>query len=120
MAPREWAAAVPTSTGTIGGRQRAGPGPQHPALDRARAPAATTAGAVGGHGGPRRPGPRRSRAAGEAAEVRGPVLLEGVAALLALLAHVEEHGGVAGELLESGQSVVGGVEPALQHPEGQG
>ena len=61
----------------------------------------------------------RSRPAREAAEVGRAVLLEGVAPLLALFAHIEEHGGIACELLETGQAVVGGVQSTLQHPQCQ-
>src|SRR5215212_2649823 len=46
---------------------------------------------------------RPSRSAGELREVRAALLDVGVAALLALLAHVEEQVGVVGQLLDAGQ-----------------
>ena len=45
---------------------------------------------------------------------------EGVAPFLAFFGHVEEHGGVAGQLLYPGQAVVGGVETSLEHPQCDG
>src|SRR5450759_5918138 len=71
-------------------------------------------------GPPVPPSPPCSWAAREPTELRIPVLLEGITTLLTLFAHVEEHGGVSGELLKTGQAVVGGVEPALDHPQGNG
>src|SRR5207245_2697439 len=59
-------------------------------------------------------GPRRSsgsRAAREAREVGRAPLVVGVAALLALLGHIEEQGGVTGQLLDTGQSALGPVWP---------
>src|SRR3954454_20445748 len=56
----------------------------------------------------------------ELREVRPPLLHVGVAALLALLGHVEEHGGVAGELLHPREPVAVGVERSLQHPQREG
>src|SRR3954464_13509844 len=53
-------------------------------------------------------------------EVRAASLLEGVAALLALLAHVEEQGRVVGELLDAGEAVLGRVEARLEQAQGEG
>jgi hypothetical protein len=41
----------------------------------------------------------------------------GVLALLRLLGHVVEERGVAGQLLDAGQPVIGRVERRLQHPQ---
>ena len=68
------------------------------------------------------------RAAGAAAqgrrgylrEVGRALLQEGPAALVRLLGQVEEHRGVAGQLLEAGQAVGVRVEGALQHADGGG
>src|SRR6476646_2477870 len=46
-------------------------------------------------------------------EVRAASLLVGVAPLLALLGHVEEEGCGVGELLDSGQPILRGVEARL-------
>src|SRR5579864_4179271 len=48
-------------------------------------------------------------------EVRLSLLDVSVATLLRLFAHVVEQRGVAGELLDAGQAVVGGVEAGLEH-----
>src|SRR4029077_6806030 len=53
-------------------------------------------------------------------EVRAASLLIGVAALLALLRHIEEQSRVVGELLNAGQAVLGGVEARLEEPQGEG
>src|SRR5439155_4203818 len=53
--------------------------------------------------------------AGEAREVRFALLDIGVSPLLRLLAHVVEEGGVAGQLLDAGQAVVGRVHARLDH-----
>ena len=53
----------------------------------------------------------------ELREVGLAVLDEGVATLLALLGHVEEHRGVTRELLDARQAVVGRVEARLEHPQ---
>src|SRR4051812_5570465 len=53
-------------------------------------------------------------------EVRAASLLEGVAALLPLLAHVEEQGRVVGELLDAGEAILSGVEARLEQAEGEG
>src|SRR4051794_3410213 len=53
-------------------------------------------------------------------EVRAASLLEGIAALLALLAHVEEERRVVGELLDPGEAVLGRVEARLEQAEGKG
>src|SRR3954454_1390786 len=53
-------------------------------------------------------------------EVRAASLLEGVAALLTLLAHVEEQGRVVGELLDAGEAVLGRIEARLEQAEGEG
>ncbi len=113
-----WAAAVPTSTGTMAAGKVLGRAPR---THRLIGPggAGTSTGTLPVLTPTRGPGVDRSRATGEAAEVGLAVLLEGVAALLAFLAHVEEHGGVTGELLEAGQSVVGGVQAAFEHAQGQ-
>src|SRR5919106_6909590 len=50
-------------------------------------------------------------------EVGLAALLVGVAALLPFLGHVEEQGGVVGELLEPGEPVLLGVEARLQQPQ---
>src|SRR4051794_4712662 len=55
----------------------------------------------------------------ELREVGAALLDVGVAALLGLVAHVEEQRRVAGELLDAGEPVVGGVERRLQHPQGE-
>src|SRR5690606_31671737 len=68
---------------------------------------------------PARP-PSGSRALGELVEVGLALLHVGVAALLRLLGLVEEQRGVAGQLLEPGQAVVGGVEGGLEHAQGHG
>src|SRR5215203_4284865 len=47
-------------------------------------------------------------------EVRAAPLLVGVAALLTLLGHVEEQRRVVGELLDPGETVLGGVEARLE------
>src|SRR5919199_2820706 len=59
------------------------------------------------------------RSPGELREVGAALLDVGVAALLGLVAHVEQQRGVAGELLHAGQPVVGGVEGRLEHPQRQ-
>src|SRR5919202_4516409 len=59
----------------------------------------------------------RLRPPGELREVRAALLHVGVAALLRLVAHVEEQRRVAGELLHPGEPVVGGVERRLEHPQ---
>src|SRR6266480_673790 len=51
-----------------------------------------------------------SRTLRELREVGAAAFDVGVAALLSLLAHVEEQGRVVGELLEAGEAVLGGVE----------
>src|SRR5436190_2671401 len=53
-------------------------------------------------------------------EVRAAALLVGVSPLLAFLGHVEEERRVVGELLDSGEPVLGGVEARLQQPQRQG
>src|SRR3954468_8605175 len=53
-------------------------------------------------------------------EVRAASLLVGVAALLALLRHVEEQRRVVGELLDSREAVLGRVEARLEQPQGEG
>src|SRR5215207_8694668 len=82
------AAAVPTSTGAIAAGSVRG---------RAAISQIRTSGPLGVLG-----------------EVRAASLLVGVAPLLALLAHVEEQGGVVRELLDPGEAVLGGVEARLQ------
>src|SRR4051794_23321317 len=52
-------------------------------------------------------------------EVRAASLLVGVAALLALLRHVEEQRRVMGELLDTGEAILGGVEARLEQPQGK-
>src|ERR671912_1876584 len=91
--PSAAAAAVPTSTG-------------HTAATsvRGRAPWTQTRMRLG--------------ALGELGEVGPPLLPEGVAALLGLLGHVVEEGGVPGELLDPGQAVGVGVEAGLEQPQG--
>src|SRR5918992_2698035 len=81
------ARAVPTSTGAT-------------AAGRVRGRAATSQ---------RRSG-LKSRALRELAEVRPALLAVGVAALLRLLAAVEEQVRVVGQLLDPGQPVLGGIE----------
>src|SRR3954454_25168262 len=58
-----------------------------------------------------------SRALGELVEVGAALLEVRALALLRLFAHVVEEGGVAGELLDSGEAVVGRVARRLDHPE---
>src|SRR5262249_61654144 len=58
-----------------------------------------------------------SRPARELVERRSALLEEGLLALLRLLAQVVEEGGVAGQLLDPGQAVVGRVQRRLQHPQ---
>src|SRR3954454_21550850 len=53
-------------------------------------------------------------------EVRAASLLVGVAALLALLRHVEEERRVVGELLDPCDAVLDRVEARLQEPQRQG
>ena len=43
------------------------------------------------------------------------MLDECVPPFLTLFRHVEEHGGVAGQLLHAGQSVVGRIHASLDH-----
>ena len=86
---RSIAAAVPTSTGAI-------------AAGRVRGRAAISQIFTGDGGTSRSP---------------GAALLVGVAPLLPLLAHVEEQGGVVGELLEPGEAVLLRVEAGLQQPQ---
>src|SRR6187399_179853 len=59
-----------------------------------------------------------SRTLGELREVRALAALPGVAALLALLGHVEEQRRIVGELLEAGDPVLGCVEARLQQAQG--
>src|SRR5918998_4780658 len=93
--PLPAAAAVPTSTGTTAaGRVRG----RAPRTQRFTAPAPS------GRSWP----PRELR------EVGRPLLDVGVAALLSLLAHVEEEVGVVGQLLDAGQAVLGGVEAGFE------
>src|ERR671912_1566686 len=100
--PPPAALAVPTSTGTTAaGRVRG------------RAPRTQRFMAGGGTGRPSWP-------TGELRVVRRPLLDVGVAALLALLAHVEEQVGVVGQLLEPGQAVLGGVEAGLEEAQRHG
>src|SRR5439155_1453511 len=56
---------------------------------------------------------------GEGVEARLALLQVGVAALLRLLVHVGEEGGVAGELLDARQAVGVGVEGCLEQPDGE-
>src|SRR4029453_205670 len=53
-------------------------------------------------------------------EVRAASLLVGVAALLALLRHVEEQRRIVGELLDPRGAVLGCVEARLEQPQGEG
>src|SRR3954453_14857353 len=53
-------------------------------------------------------------------EVRAAPLLVCVAALLALLRHVEEQRRIVGELLDAGEPVLSGVEARLEQPQGEG
>src|SRR3954453_11460988 len=53
-------------------------------------------------------------------EVRAASLLVGVAALLALLRHVEEQSRIVGELLDAGEPILSGVEARLEQPQGEG
>src|SRR5918993_2768851 len=100
--PPPAAAAVPTSTGTTAaGRVRG------------RAPRTQRFMAGGGTGRPSWP-------TGELRVVRRPLLDVGVAALLALLAHVEEQVGVVGQLLDAGHAVLVGVEAGLEQAQGEG
>src|SRR5512132_1585138 len=92
----EAAAAVPTSTGQTAATRV-----------RGRAPRSQTFIAT------------RSGPAGELGEVGTALLAEGVAALLGLLGHVVEQGGVAGKLLDAGQAVGVGVEAGLEQPQRQ-
>src|SRR3981081_3014083 len=57
---------------------------------------------------------------GEAGEVRPALLDVRVTALLRLLAQVVQQRRVAGELLDAGQAVVGGVHAGLEHAQRQG
>src|SRR5438270_13951142 len=59
------------------------------------------------------------RASGEPAELGLALLDVGVTPLLGLLAEVVEQRGVARQLLDAGQPVVGGVHARLDHPERQ-
>src|ERR1039457_5511507 len=95
-APR--ASEVPTSTGaTAAGsvRTRAAMTQMRTALTRS--------------GSPRKPG-----------EIRLALVPVGIAALLRLLAAIEEEVGVVGELLNPGQAILGGVEARLQQPQREG
>src|ERR1039458_9144596 len=67
-----------------------------------------------------RTAPTRRGAPGKPREVRWALVPIGVAALLGLLAAVEEEIGVVRELLDSRQPVLGGVEARLQEPQGKG
>src|ERR671913_1718330 len=100
--PPRAAAAVPTSTGTT-------------AAGRVRGRAPRTQRFTAGEGTGRPSWPT-----GEPGEVRGPLLDVRVAALLALLAHVEEEVGVVGQLLDAGQAVLVGVEAGLEQAQGEG
>jgi hypothetical protein len=56
---------------------------------------------------------------GELGEVRRPLLQVGVATFLRFLRQVIEQGGVAGQLLDAGQTVIDGVATGLDHAQGQ-
>src|SRR6185503_18764055 len=104
-------------------RRRAGrpPSPRAPCRRaRARWPrAGSAAGRPSARFAPGRPRPDRLRPPRELREV-GPALLDvGVAALLGLVAHVEEQRGVARQLLDAGEAVLGRVERRLEHPQRQ-
>src|SRR4051812_5529906 len=58
-----------------------------------------------------------SRPLRELPEVRPALLAVGLAALLRLLAPVEEQVGVVGQLLDSGKAVLGRVEACLEEPQ---
>src|SRR6059036_3495737 len=94
------ARAVPTSTGAIAAGSVRGRAATSHIRNGTLPPARRT-------GAPDNSGPAR-----KAREVRLALLDVGVAALLALLRHVEEHRGVAGELLDAGEPVGVGVECA--------
>src|SRR5204862_1398687 len=64
--------------------------------------------------------PLASRTPRKLPELWLSLLLESVPSFLRLLRHVEEHGGVAGELLDSRLPVERRVEAALQHPHRHG
>src|SRR5271166_3072737 len=110
------AAAVPTTTGTIAaGRVRS----RAPSTQRRNFPGAGGAAvfSVTARSALREARPPGSRTTRETSEVGWATLLEGVPPLLGLLAHVEEHGRVTGELLQPGEAVVGRVDAAFQHAE---
>src|SRR5437764_5263909 len=58
--------------------------------------------------------------AGKLREVRRPLLDVGVAPLLGLLAAVEQEVGVVSELLEPGESVLGGIKARLEQAQREG
>src|SRR5215207_1191573 len=99
--PPPAAVAVPTSTGTTAAGSVRGRAPR---TQRFMAPAPWG----------------RSWTSRELREVGGPLLDVGVAALLALLAHVEEEVGVVGQLLDAGHAVLVGVEAGLEQPQRHG
>src|SRR5262245_46023689 len=102
------AAALPTSTGATAAGSVRGLAAMNQILMRAT----SSAGASGGVAVP-------SGSLRELREVRAATLLVGVAALLALLGHVEQQRRVVRELLEAGEPVLGGVEARLQQPQRQ-
>jgi hypothetical protein len=55
---------------------------------------------------------------GKAGEVRRPLLDEGLTALVALLALVEQHGGVACQLLQTSLAILCGIHGRLDQPQG--
>src|SRR5579864_4009210 len=94
------AIAVPASTGATDAASVAGRTADHQTREALMAGAAAII---------------RLRPLGELREVRLSLLDVSVATLLRLFAHVVEQRGVAGELLDAGQAVVGGVEAGLEH-----
>src|SRR6195256_3334407 len=99
------AAAVPTSTQTTPAPSVLG---RAASQKRPAVPGFPMRGAMLGLGPP-----------GGGVDARLALLQVGVAALLLLLVHVEEEGGVAGELLDARQAVGVGVEGRLEQSEGQ-
>src|SRR5579864_546336 len=96
------AIAVPASTGATDAASVAGRTADHQTREALMAGAAAII---------------RLRPLGELREIRLSLLDVSVATLLRLFAHVVEERGVAGELLDPGQPVVGRVEAGLQHPQ---
>src|SRR5438270_5236786 len=102
------ATAVPTSTGETEAARVAGRAASHQTRAGVRAGRISTTCTRGVLG-----------TLGELREVRLVLVDVGVATLLRLLAQVVEERGVAGQLLDARQPIVGGVQAGLDHAEGE-